>query len=142
MGRANEVASTPPRLDGARVLVVEDDFFIGLELAGILSDAGAEVVGPMQTVQAALAVADDRTLSAAVLDIRIGKDTVEPVARRLSEHEVPFLFYTGQSRSDPIRTIWPGCKVLAKPALPISLLIAVAGLMSKSRRELRSAERS
>ena|SRR5690242_6045449 len=141
MGRANEIASTPPRLDGARVLVVEDDFFIGLELADILSDAGAEVVGPMQTVQAALATADDRTLSAAILDIRLGNETVEPVARRLAEHAVPFIFYTGQSGSDPIRTIWPGCKILAKPALPVSLLRAIAGLTNKSQCGFRSTAR-
>jgi DNA-binding response OmpR family regulator len=133
MGKANEVASTPPRLDGARVLVVEDDFFIGLELATILSEAGAEVIGPSQTVQSALAIADDRTLSAAILDIRLGADTVEPVARLLAEQQIPFLFYTGQSGTDPVRTIWPDCKIVAKPALPISLIAAVAALLRKPR---------
>jgi DNA-binding response OmpR family regulator len=140
MGRTNEVVSTPPRLDGARVLVVEDDFFIGLELSAILSDAGAVVVGPVQTVQAALATIDDQAFSAAILDIRLGQDTVEPVARLLVEHEVPFLFYTGQSGNDPARAAWPDSKVLTKPALPISLLTAVAALLKKS--DLRSLSAS
>src|SRR5262245_12643181 len=100
MANTDESASSSARLNGARVLVVEDDFFIGLELAAILTDAGAVVVGPRQTLQSALAVADDDTLSAAILDIRLGQDTVEPVARRLEEHHVPFLFYTGQARND------------------------------------------
>jgi DNA-binding response OmpR family regulator len=135
MGRANEVATMPPRLDGSRVLVVEDDFFIGLELAAILKDAGADVVGPLQTVQSALASAEDETLSAAILDIRLGDETVEPVARRLAEQAIPFLFYTGQSRTDPVQAMWPGCRIVAKPALPSSLLSAIAALTAKPRRQ-------
>jgi DNA-binding response OmpR family regulator len=134
MGRANEAATMTPRLDGSRVLVVEDDFFIGLELTAILRDAGAEVVGPLQTVQSALAGAEDKKLSAAILDIRLGDDTVEPVARRLAEHHVPFLFYTGQSRTDPVQALWPDCRIVAKPALPGSLLTAIAALVTKSQR--------
>jgi DNA-binding response OmpR family regulator len=134
MGGVNEISTTAPSLDGSRVLVVEDDFLIGLELATILTDAGADVVGPFQTVQSALAEVEDGKLSAAILDIRLGDGTVEPVARRLAEHEVPFLFYTGQSKTDPIQAMWPDCRIVAKPALPGSLLSAVAALVAKSRR--------
>jgi DNA-binding response OmpR family regulator len=141
MGKANEVASTSPRLDGARVLVVEDDFLIGLELCAILTDAGAEVIGPMQTVQSALARAGDQTFSAAILDIRLGKETVEPVAQCLAEQHVPFLFYTGQSRTDPVRAIWPECQIVAKPALPTSLLRAVAALVKQPGHGILSASR-
>jgi DNA-binding response OmpR family regulator len=139
MGKANEVAPTSPRLDGARVLVVEDDFLIGLELCAVLADAGAEVIGPMQTVQTALARAGDQRLSAAILDIRLGKETVEPVAQCLAGQHVPFLFYTGQSRTDPVRALWPDCKIVAKPALPTSLVRAVAALLKEPRQGIRSA---
>ena len=134
MDRAGEFAATSPRLDGARVLVVEDDFIIGLELTAILTDAGAKVIGPVQSVQAALASAEDETLSAAILDIRIGQDSIEPVARRLAAHEIPFLFYTGQSVKDPVPAIWPSSRILAKPALPQSVLKAVAALLKQPRR--------
>src|SRR5262245_14062832 len=109
MEKALERPSASAPLSGARILVVEDDFLIALELAAVLSDAGAEVVGPSHTVEAALQLAEGETLSAAVLDIRIGKTTVAPVARCLSAHDVPFLFYTGQSRTDPLREEWPDC---------------------------------
>jgi DNA-binding response OmpR family regulator len=141
MGKANEVPATSPRLDGSRVLVVEDDFFIGLELAATLRDAGADVVGPLQTVQSALAGAEDQKLSAAILDIRLGNETVEPVARRLAEHAIPFLFYTGQSTTDPVQAMWPDCRIVAKPALPSSLLSAIAALVTRSRRRSASGAR-
>src|SRR5262245_10449301 len=137
MGRVSEFASETARLDGARVLVVEDDFIIGLELAAVLTDAGAEVVGPSQTVQAALARAEGEGLSAAVLDIRLGDGTVAPVARQLAERHVPFVFYTGQSKTDPLRAEWPDCQIVSKPASPASLVAAVASLLRDKKRRKR-----
>jgi DNA-binding response OmpR family regulator len=134
MGRSSELAATPFPLEGMRVLVVEDDFFIGLNLCATLSDAGAVVIGPSQTVASALDLADDQTLSAAVLDIRLGQDTVEPVARRLAELGTPFLFYTGQTKTDPVRTAWPDCRIVSKPGLPTALIAAVASLLKTRSR--------
>jgi hypothetical protein len=37
------------RLIGARILVVEDDLLISMDLAAGLTDAGAQVVGPCRT---------------------------------------------------------------------------------------------
>lgn len=138
MGAASNAGPNSTLLSGARVLVVEDDFFIAVELAATLSDAGAEVIGPSQTVAAALALAEDESLSAAILDIRLGDDTVAPVARRLAAHHVPFVFYTGQSRSDPLRAEWPDCAILSKPALPASIVKAVAALLDRRASSSRS----
>ena len=111
--------------------MVEEDFFIGLNLCAVLSDAGAEVIGPSRTIASALELADDQTLSAAILDIRLGQDTVEPVARRLAGLKIPFLFYTGQAKTDPVRTAWPGCRIVSKPALPSALISAVFTLKNE-----------
>jgi DNA-binding response OmpR family regulator len=126
-----ETAPAANPLDGMRVLVVEDDFVIGIDLVAILSEAGATVVGPFQTVgsaQSALASGDGAEVSAAVLDIRVGAETVVPVARRLSERRVPLLFYTGQAETDPLRAEWPNSRVVSKPATPSTLVRAVAAL--------------
>jgi DNA-binding response OmpR family regulator len=89
----------------------------------------------LRTVQSALVIAEDGMVSAAILDIRVGDDTVEPIARRLAQDDVPFVFYTGQSTAEPLRTMWPDCKILAKPALPGELVAAVAAAMRKRRRD-------
>jgi CheY-like chemotaxis protein len=86
-------------LAGRRVLVVEDNALIAIMFADDLSDAGAEVVGPVATVEDALRLVDSLTadggLDAAVLDVNLGGRSVEPVADRLAGCGVPFLFATG-----------------------------------------------
>ena len=76
-----------PVLDSARLLLVEDDFFILLELETMLIEAGARIVGCCRTVEAALILANQSDIDAALLDVRLGTGTIAPVARRLAEQE-------------------------------------------------------
>ena len=86
-------------LRGMRVLIVEDEVLIALLLEDELSDAGAEVVGPVASVGEALALIEtacgDGGLSAAVLDMNLQGETVLPVADRLAMLRIPFVFSTG-----------------------------------------------
>ena len=89
----------PAKLTGKRVLVVEDEALVSMLVEDELRDAGAEVMGPVPSVSGALrlieAAAADGGLSAAVLDINLDGQRVEPVADRLAALGVPFLFATG-----------------------------------------------
>lgn len=123
--------SEQPILQGAHVLVVEDDFLIATELTSVLTAAGADVIGPSRTVQDALDRVGRDDISVAILDVRLGTDTVAPVARGLSERRIPFFFYTGQTKSDPIWQEWPASKVISKPARPRTLINAVASLFNR-----------
>jgi DNA-binding response OmpR family regulator len=116
-------------LKGARILVVEDEALIAFDLQATLTDAGAEVVGPSLTVTEAFALAGRENLSAAVLDVRLGRHAIEPVARQLAARSIPFLFYTGQVETDPIKAEWPQCEIIAKPAPSRTLVRAVAALL-------------
>jgi DNA-binding response OmpR family regulator len=117
------------KLKGARILVVEDEALIAFELQATLTDAGAQVIGPSLTLAEAFAVASRESLSAAILDVRLGRDTVGPVARQLAARDIPFLFYTGQVETGPIRAQWPHCKIILKPAPVRTLVGAVAALL-------------
>jgi DNA-binding response OmpR family regulator len=128
MERRSE-AEAARTLSGARVLVVEDEAIIGFELQASLTDAGAQVIGPSLTLTEAFALASHENLSAAVLDIRLGRETIGPVARQLAARGIPFLFYTGQVETDPIRAEWPHCKIISKPAPLRSLVGAVSALL-------------
>jgi len=89
-----------PMLQGVRVLVVEDDALLLMELEEIVADAGAEVVPLCRTVADGIAAAQQDGIEAAVLDVRIGRDTIAPVARQLASRGTPFVFYrTGRLRS-------------------------------------------
>jgi DNA-binding response OmpR family regulator len=128
--RSATAQSLTAPLRGVRVLIVEDDFIILHDLETLLAEAGAEVIGPCQTVAGALAAADG-SVSAAILDVSLRSETVEPVAVRLSEFGVPFLFYTGQLGTDELLAKWPGKTVVQKPADGKILVAAVAGLLGR-----------
>ena len=65
-----------PALRGMRVLVVEDDALLLMELEAILLDAGAQAVSVCRTVEDGVAAAQQNGITAAVLDVRIGRDTI------------------------------------------------------------------
>jgi DNA-binding NtrC family response regulator len=122
-----------PLLAKARVLVVEDDFLILLELEAMLLDAGADIAGLCRNVREALAAANgDGDVGVALLDVRLGGETVAPVARALSERGTPFVFYTGQVDIDPTLAEWPGCRIVSKPAAPRTIVTALLEAMRLS----------
>lgn len=81
-----------------RILVVEDEALIAVEVAAMLEGAGFEVLGPVGSVDQALALIERSGCEAAVLDINLGSETAEPIARRLSRSGVPFMTISGYSR--------------------------------------------
>ncbi len=117
------------RLDGARLLVVEDSAIIFLELEMVLTDAGAVVIGPSRSVADALATLRRHKIDAAILDLRLGHETSGPIASVLEGLGTPFLFYTGQPDGDPDLEPWRGRHILRKPTDPKLLVSAVAALL-------------
>lgn len=86
-------------LRGRRLLIVEDEYILAMDLSNSLEDQGAEVIGPAGAVEGALALlgSTDR-LDGAVLDINLGGTMVYPVVDALRERGVPCVFVTGYSR--------------------------------------------
>ena len=121
-----------PALRGARVLLVEDDILLLMELEAILREAGAEIAGCCHTVREALAVAERNGVAVAILDVRVGRETIAPVARQLTDHGTPFIFYTGQVENDPDLAEWTGCRILSKPARASAIVAAVAEALHRA----------
>ena len=90
------MAHQPISLVDRRVLVVEDEYLIAMEMAHCLRATGAEIVGPVANAQQALALIEAGPLDAAVLDVNLRGETVYVVADRLCERRVPYLFATGE----------------------------------------------
>ena len=83
-------------LEGMRILVVEDEYLLADDLRDALTEAGAQVLGPVPSVGDAQAlIAREAEIDAAVLDINLRGEMVFPVADVLSERGVPFAFATG-----------------------------------------------
>jgi two-component SAPR family response regulator len=81
-----------------RVLVVEDQMLLALALTSLLEDIGCEAVGPVAQVVTALPIVMKEPLDAALLDIRLADESVEPIAAILIRRGVPFAFVTGHAR--------------------------------------------
>jgi PAS domain S-box-containing protein len=87
-----------------RLLVVEDEALIAMELCKDLGQLGWEIVGPASTIEEALELIDGSPLpDAAVLDVNLCGRAVYPVAERLQALGVPFVFCTGYQRLDDHR---------------------------------------
>lgn len=81
---------------GRRVLVVEDEYVLAEDLREELEREGAEVLGPVPSVAGALALLRGGPAPyVAILDINLQGEMAWPVADRLRELGVPFIFATG-----------------------------------------------
>jgi FixJ family two-component response regulator len=82
-------------LEGLCVLVVEDEFLLAMELEALLEQRGCRVLGPVATIDRALAVLDNHRPAAAVLDVNLKGTRATPIAAALQDRGVPFVLVTG-----------------------------------------------
>ena len=106
--------TTAAALGGMRVLVVEDEGLIAMDLAATLRRAGCTVVGPARRVAHALRHVADDAPDAAILDVNLAGEPIYPVAEALTERNLPFVFSTGYG-SAGIKEPFRGRPVVQKP---------------------------
>ena len=121
-------------LTDAKILAVDDELLIVLDVEMSVREAGAAVIWSCSTVDEAMKIAAKEDITAAVLDVRIGPGTPEPVAQQLRERGIPFLFYSGQDLPPAMAARFPLAPMLKKPLRPDGLIEALLYLI------LRSAE--
>jgi len=114
-------------------MVVEDEFFQADDLAAALGRAGARLVGPFATVEAALAALErGEHVDAAILDTNLRGAAVTPVIAALSQRAIPYALATGYDR-DMLPADWREAPVFQKPFEISVLLDAIAELCCRSR---------
>lgn len=102
-------------LAGRRILIVEDESLVAMLLETILEDMGCTPVGPISTVDDALAqVEGAEPLDAALLDVNVAGRQVFPVAQALKDRGVPFVFSTGYGEGG-LPDEWRGQATIQKP---------------------------
>jgi CheY-like chemotaxis protein len=82
-------------LSGLRLLVVEDESHVAMLVEDMLADMGCHVVASAARVAEALKAIETTDIDAAVLDVNVAGEKVFPVAERLRERAIPFVFATG-----------------------------------------------
>jgi len=116
---------------GRRVLVVEDEPLIAMEIDESLQDAGFKVLGPANSVAEALSLLDQGGCDVAVLDINLGTETSEPIARELIRVGTPFITMSGYSREQQPE--------IMKSAPSLSKPLRTEQLIAEIERHLRVA---
>ncbi len=87
-----------------------------MELCDILNDLGHEVVGPVPSVERALALLGTVALpDAAIIDANLAGETSRPVMERLTSLEVPVIVASGYGGNELDRMGLAGGSIVAKP---------------------------
>ena len=102
------------RLRGKRVLIIEDEPLVAMDMEAELASLGVDVVGPVSTVAEAEAMIESSALDAALLDANLHGTPVQRLAEALEARSVPFAFATGYGRA-ALPEAFRGAPVLAKP---------------------------
>jgi CheY-like chemotaxis protein len=88
-------------MDGKRILVVEDEFLVADDLNSALKNSGARVLGPVGVIADGLRLLDDSPdVEGAVLDINLNGTLAYPIAQKLLDRNIPFIFTTAYDLED------------------------------------------
>ncbi len=120
---------TDALLVGRRILIAEDEFLLAAHLGDELEALGAQVLGPVPTIEEATALIDSAgAIDAALLDVNLGGSMVFPVADRLRALGVPFAFTTGYD-GFTLPERFAGVPIMNKPFRAASVGPLVAALL-------------
>ncbi len=93
-------------LRGQRILVVEDNFIMALDLSQLVEELGGAVVGPAGRLDEGMALAQSNDLDGAILDVNLDGANTFNLADGLLAGNVPVIFATGyDSKTLPDRFV-------------------------------------
>lgn len=114
-----------------KVMLVEDQMLIALDVEGMLADHGVAAVMTSPSAADALSRLVTYRPDVAILDVNLGAGTSLAVARELVLRNIPFLFATGYGNSEMIPPDFSSVPVIRKPYDGRSLIATIAGLLER-----------
>lgn len=115
----------PSSAEPCRVLVLDDEPLILLDLEFAVEDAGCKPLTALDLVEA-LAIVQNNAISAAILDVSLGRgQTCEQVAQTLAAMGIPYVLHTGDldRMDEAVRSL--GGTLVPKPT-PAAVVVARA----------------
>ena len=116
-------------LNGAPVLVAEDQTFIALDLALAIEDAGGKVVGPAASVAEALDLLATTDVAAAILDVDLVGGDCSAVVEVLASRHIPTIVQTGLELPPALAARFPGLTVHNKPYSAATLIAQLEAMI-------------
>ncbi len=115
-------ASNPPRL-----LIVEDEPLLALDLSEVLGEAGYTVAGIAADVDAAVALIKQGVVDIAIIDANLAGESASPVAVALTACGLPYIVMSGYS-AEQLAENFPGAAFLQKPVLTDEIIKALKAI--------------
>ena len=116
----------PPLLDGLRILILEDEYLIAMDVEQLCRDHGA---GDIVIAADLSDVADEEigaSFDAAIVDLMLNGNSTLDFASQLRDQQVPFVFASGHSEPAEIQDSFPGVMLVGKPYSGADLIEALA----------------
>jgi DNA-binding response OmpR family regulator len=115
-GDAERALEASPRsLDGRRILIVEDEALIAMQLENALAEAGCTVVGPAARLSEAFDLIYSSPIDAALLDVNVAGERSYALADILRSKNIPYAFVTGFEAGSMLPSHLKSAPVLPKP---------------------------
>ena len=126
-------AQTAPSdlLSGIKILLVEDQMLIAMDLEAMLANKGAMNTVTTGSSADALKMLKSFVPDLAVLDINLGIGTSLPVAEELSKRNIPFIFATGYGDQSWIPPELMAAPVVRKPYDSDELIQAISRVLQR-----------
>jgi DNA-binding response OmpR family regulator len=115
-----------------RILIVEDEPLIAIDLESAVRDQQGDVVGPVHSLADAIPIAEAEDLHGAILDVRLMDGTADPIIACLLRRGIPLVIYTGEA-DDLMAANWPGIPIVGKPASPEDVIATLERVIRTSR---------
>lgn len=112
-------------LQGARILIVEDEFLIADDLAREIRNAGAEAIGPVASVHEAEELVRSGPVDAAIIDVNLRGKMASDFISRLAATDLPCLIVSGYG-DDALPQSLSGIARLEKPVSPALVVKTLA----------------
>lgn len=113
-----------------RILLLEDEPLIGMELSALVEEQGYQAVGPAATCDRALALLKANQVHAALLDAIVGSERCDVVADALNKRGVSWALVTGYD-SEELRDRFRGVPLLTKPFAEDAIADVLRTLLQK-----------
>jgi len=131
----SQLLDGPRLLDGLRVLLLEDEFLIAMDVEQLCRDNGAADV----TIAGNLDEIDQESVPSsfdvAIIDLMLAGASTLDFARRLRDAGFPFVFASGYSDTEELHATFPDVVLVAKPYGGDDLVEAVAAVAGRKPTE-------
>ena len=119
-------------LNGTRVLIVEDEYFIADDLARAIRKSGGRPVGPVNSILEAEEMVRRSPVDAAIVDLNLRGEMAFEFIRKLAATGRPCLIVSGYGE-DAVPESLSAITRLEKPVSPVAVVEALSRELSRAK---------